>query len=220
MNFTQEQIAEVAEYILLGALDRIESNLPDTIPLAVYHEKVVAIDRAMAAAMDTAAMALAILFAQTTGEGMGVWDWAGATEFSDLCDKLVDERTDPRWPGLKPGNRILPDVTEVAQLFADEWAQTFEPEIPVLFRTFRNGGEVFALFPTLPSDATGKLCLGYTDAGHDGADYNKCIKASRPAKPHEFANLKAELEQANYRLRIVPRATAQMHIQRRNEARS
>ena len=46
-------------------------------------------------------MALAILFAQTTGEGMGVWDWAGSEEFRDTCARFVLERTAPDWPGLE-----------------------------------------------------------------------------------------------------------------------
>ena len=83
--FTREQISFVAEKILAAAFDRIESCIPDTIPLAEYQQHRESIDHAISMAMDTAGMALAILFAQTTGEGMGVWDWAGSEEFRDTC---------------------------------------------------------------------------------------------------------------------------------------
>jgi len=123
-RFTREQIAFVADKILAAALDRIESCLPDTIPLTEFQEHHESIDHAMSMAMDTAAMALAILFAQTTGEGMGVWDWAGSTEFRDTCARFIMERTAPNWPGLKAGEPCYPDTKQFAELFADEWEET------------------------------------------------------------------------------------------------
>lgn len=126
MTFTHKQIAAVAEYIMTAALDRIESCIPDTLPLAEYRKHRESIDHAISMAMDTAGMALAILFAQTTGEGMGVWDWAGSDEFRNACALFVKERTDPNWAGLKPGNNCFPETKPFAKLYADEWnkAQT------------------------------------------------------------------------------------------------
>jgi len=68
--------------------------------------------------------ALAILFAQTTGEGMGVWDWAGSEDFRDACARYVQERIDPAWPGLKPGDKCHPETKPFAEMFAAEWEDT------------------------------------------------------------------------------------------------
>jgi hypothetical protein len=125
-RFTREQIACVAEWILAAAFDRIEACIPDTIPLAEYNKHRESIDHAISMAMDTAGMALAILFAQTSGEGMGVWDWAGSEEFRDSAARFVQERLDPAWPGLKPGDKCHPATRPFADLFADEWQETIE----------------------------------------------------------------------------------------------
>ena len=130
-TFTRQQIAFVADKILSAALDRIEACIPDTIPLAEYQEHRESIDHAISMAMDTAGMALAILFAQTTGEGMGVWDWAGSEEFRDTCARFVQERTAPDWPGLKPGDKCYPDTKRFAEMFADEW-QEARADVPAL----------------------------------------------------------------------------------------
>ncbi len=124
--FTRQQIAFVAEQILTAAFDRIESNLPDTIPLAEYRQNERKIHGMIGTAMDTAAMALAILFAQTTGEGMGVWDWAGSEDFRMSCELFVLERVDPAWPGLKAGDKCHPETKRFAEQYADEWQKAIE----------------------------------------------------------------------------------------------
>ena len=100
--------------------------------------------------------------------------------------------------------------------------QTSTLAVPVVLRVLRDGGndgEVFALFPTLPSDAYGRYCTAYALVGqHGGADYWHCIRASRPATANESASLVRELERIGYRLRIVKRATAAMHDECRTPA--
>ena len=91
---------------------------------------------------------------------------------------------------------------------------------PVVLRVWRNGGGVFALFPTLPSDEYGRYCDAYAMVGqHSGADYWRCVRASRPATSAEGAPLVRELERIGYRPRVVQRATASMHGERKAEAR-
>ena len=107
-TFTREQIAFVAEKILAAAFDRIESCIPDTIPLAEYQQRRESIDHAISMAMDTAGMALAILFAQTTGEGMGVWDWAGSEEFRDTSCTVCPRTHRPGLAGLESRGKVLP----------------------------------------------------------------------------------------------------------------
>jgi len=108
---------------------------------------------------------------------------------------------------------------------------TNEPITPVIFRVWQEkyvpgqlpghrDKEVFALFPTLPADCNGYYCTTYVHLGqHSSANYHRCIDHSCPAKPEEYAELKAELERIGYRLKVYKRATYAMHQQCRDEAR-
>ena len=94
-------------------------------------------------------------------------------------------------------------------------------EVVVVFR-FDKGrdGSVFALFPEEPGDTTGRYCSCYQHIGqHSSADYYGCIQNSRPAKPHEYADLAKELERIGYVLKVRRRATYAMHEKRRNAVR-
>ncbi len=87
--------------------------------------------------------------------------------------------------------------------------------IPVVLRVWRSGGGVLALLPTLPSDNFGHYCVSYEHVGqHGGADYQLCIRATRPATSEEAAPFVRELERIGYRLRVVKRATRAMHDER------
>ena len=74
----------------------------------------------------------------------------------------------------------------------------------VIFRVDRGrDGDVFALFPNIPADNAGRYVQSYQHIGqHAAADYVGCISRSRPAKPHEFAELKQELEARGYILDV------------------
>ena len=78
--------------------------------LKEYQDKQTIIDSMISAAMDTAAMSLAVIFAQTTGVGCGCWDWAGNGLFREAVNNFVAERTSPDWPGLKPGDKCHPET--------------------------------------------------------------------------------------------------------------
>lgn len=74
----------------------------------------------------------------------------------------------------------------------------------VVFRTYRDGGDVLALFPA--EVYNGHLCESYQRIGqHGGADYSHCIKITKPASPSEYASLKRELEGIGYNLNIKKR---------------
>lgn len=77
-------------------------------------------------------------------------------------------------------------------------------ETRVIFRIWRKGGEVLAL---MPNEEWGPgQCASYEHVGqHGGADYRHCIRATRPALPHEYADLKTELESIGYRVRVAQR---------------
>lgn len=90
----------------------------------------------------------------------------------------------------------------------------------VIFRKWKDTGTVIALFPTIPSDLYGWQCLSYEHIGqHGGADFHGVMQATTPANRQETLSLRRELRQRGYRLAPIKRTTAQMHEQRRTEAR-
>ncbi len=89
---------------------------------------------------------------------------------------------------------------------------------PVVFRVWKRGGGVLALFPNLPADVRGILCSSYSHVGqHGAADYYRCVQSTRPAIPDEYGPLVAELERIGYVLRTIKRASYVMHHQRRTQ---
>ena len=74
----------------------------------------------------------------------------------------------------------------------------------VVFRKMNGkNGEIIALFAEEPADAEGKLCSSYQHVGqHGAADYPHIIRNSKPAKPEQYAALKAELEGIGYSLEV------------------
>jgi hypothetical protein len=91
----------------------------------------------------------------------------------------------------------------------------------VIFRkwTDKNGG-VIAFFPEIPTEDVGYFMQSYEHLGqHGSADYNKLLRYTRPAKPDEYADLKAELQGIGYNLRIVKRHTYADFQHRRRQVR-
>ena len=85
----------------------------------------------------------------------------------------------------------------------------------VVFRKWRETGDVIALFPALPADIHGRYCDAYEHVGqHGGADYHGVIQATRPVSGSEAASLKRELTRRGYRLVVIQRASAGIHRQR------
>lgn len=72
----------------------------------------------------------------------------------------------------------------------------------VVFRVFKDQGNVLALFPEDIQYPDG-ACNSYQHIGqHGGADYSHCIQITRPATPKEYAPLKRELEGIGYSLLV------------------
>lgn len=72
----------------------------------------------------------------------------------------------------------------------------------VVFRKFKDGGDILALFPAEVADSRGN-CMSYQHVGqHGAADYTHCISASVPASPVEHRELRQELENIGYRLAV------------------
>lgn len=71
-------------------------------------------------------------------------------------------------------------------------------QLPVIFRAERAGefaGTVTAVFPTLPDDYLGQKFTVYATIGQHGGACLDWYKATRPARPDEFADLLQELRQ-------------------------
>jgi hypothetical protein len=95
-----------------------------------------------------------------------------------------------------------------------------EPETTVvIFRKWSNG-DILALFPEIPADNIGYECSAYEHIGqHGAANYGFCIQSTKPASISEAKELKQELEQIGYCLKVCERATAQHRANRQNNAR-
>lgn len=74
----------------------------------------------------------------------------------------------------------------------------------VVFRVFKDGGDVLALFPFEKHDSDN--CMSYQHVGqHGAADYIHCISITRPATPDEYKKLEQELKSIGYELEIRQR---------------
>ena len=70
----------------------------------------------------------------------------------------------------------------------------------VVFRKWKENGEMIALFPELPADLGGDCCESFEHVGqHGGADFHHVIRQTTPCSPDDAAALAAEL--TDHRLR-------------------
>lgn len=103
------------------------------------------------------------------------------------------------------------------------WGQFMSNEstpVLVVFRQWRDTGDIIALFPELPADYQGRFCDAYEHIGqHGGADYYGVILATKPVSLEDAAQLARELERIGYRLKPIKRASRRVHETRRANAR-
>jgi len=93
-------------------------------------------------------------------------------------------------------------------------------ETLVIFRRWKDTGDLIALFPAMPSDVYGYFCEAYETVGQHGvADYFGVVQATRPVSTEEAEPLAEELKRIGYRLRPIKRASYRMHEARRAEAK-
>ena len=78
----------------------------------------------------------------------------------------------------------------------------------VIFRVWKKGGGIIALFPGIMEGDYGQFCSSYEHVGqHSGADYQGVINQTTPARPEDSYNLMRELEGIGYNLKIQKRFT-------------
>ena len=80
-------------------------------------------------------------------------------------------------------------------------------ETIVIYQTYKDGGDVIALFPDLNYEngaATRGHVMSYQHVGQHGeADYTATVAVTRPAEEHEYEDLHAELTSLGYNLRVL-----------------
>lgn len=77
----------------------------------------------------------------------------------------------------------------------------------VVFRRWRDTGDLIALFPEIPADVHGLFCSSYEQIGqHGAADYWGVLQQTRPAGIEECTVFAEELQQIGYNLQPVKRA--------------
>ncbi len=90
---------------------------------------------------------------------------------------------------------------------------------PVVFRKWRDNGQIIALFPESPADTNGRFCDSYMHVGqHGGADYYGVVQYTLPASQDEAAALASELRRIGYQLKVMRRASRRQHEQRQQMA--
>ena len=78
----------------------------------------------------------------------------------------------------------------------------------VVFRKFKNDSEIIALFPEEPGNASYN-CMSYMHNGqHSAADYSAIVARTLPAPSDEYNDLKRELEDMGYNLKVIKREPA------------
>lgn len=82
----------------------------------------------------------------------------------------------------------------------------------VVFRTFKKGGDVIALFPEIPGDSKGNVSSYMHIGQHGAASYHGVIADTRPSTPEEIEPLKTELESEPYGYSLELRKRIPFHI--------
>lgn len=88
----------------------------------------------------------------------------------------------------------------------------------VIFRKFRNNGEIIALFPEEPGTLDIDTCSSYMHNGQHASASVRLIDITDPAKPEEYADLKRELESLSpepYDLEVRKKITQAMYMARK-----
>jgi hypothetical protein len=69
----------------------------------------------------------------------------------------------------------------------------------VVFRKFKDDGEIIALFPEEPWNPDKGTIVSYMHTGqHGDADYHHVLAKTRPAREDEYRPLLAELKRVGY----------------------
>lgn len=94
----------------------------------------------------------------------------------------------------------------------------YKVKTKVIFRKFRDTGEVIALFPEEPGTLDIDTCSSYMHNGQHASASVRLIDITDPATPEEYADLKRELENLSpepYDLEVRKRFSIAMYVARK-----
>lgn len=94
------------------------------------------------------------------------------------------------------------------------------PHDVVVFRRWKDTGDLVAVFPEIPADDLGRYCFAYDETGtQTAAEYEEIIQDTTPVTPTEYGRFAHELTMLGYDLQPVLEASHQHHERRREAAR-
>jgi hypothetical protein len=118
--FDREQLIFVVDAALIGALDRIESALPDVITWEDRNSNDDPLDLTWyeCGGLDAAGMTIAVLYAQLTGDGLGIGDaLACAGDFQEACRQLVKTAWKDKGKQFEKSPKVKIDTRKHAKAF-------------------------------------------------------------------------------------------------------
>ncbi len=78
-------------------------------------------------------------------------------------------------------------------------------KIKVIFRKWKEYGDIIALFPEIAVDTTGYYCQSYMHAGQHSPASPDIVTDTQPATPAEYKKLFAKLTELGYNLEVIKR---------------
>lgn len=90
----------------------------------------------------------------------------------------------------------------------------------VIFRRWKDTGDVVAIFPEQPADDQGRYCLAHDELGQQiAAEYEQVMQDTTPVTAQEYGRFAHELTMLGYDLLPISQASEQHHERRRAAAR-
>jgi hypothetical protein len=123
-KFDKNQLVLMVNVAMEGAMDRIESYLPQGISdedKRDWNERSQYFNAHVSSCIETMGMTIAILYAQLTDDGLGIGDVIEASGIESVIEKMTKKRLSPRWKGPKVGERCSPDTEYLAKKFVKEF---------------------------------------------------------------------------------------------------
>jgi len=125
---------------------------------------------------------------------------------SEICSNKRQYAEDPTYTiAQQPNAESLFEAYEEGEAIGIERGARIrgiiKPEDKVIFRKFREGGNIVALFPEYAGSTDLQTCMSYMHIGqHSAASIGLLTSrnTTRPAKPEEYADLLNELKQIGY----------------------
>ncbi len=126
-KFTRKQVLFMVEAALSAACDRADSCLPSAVSVEEYEKHKDSIESYISGAIETAGMNIAIIYAQLTGDGIGIGDAISLIKFDKVIKKFIKSR-------IKNGEQKndYPNCKKLAKQYVefvfDDYFTEFDPK--------------------------------------------------------------------------------------------